>query len=174
MAGPQLLLELLPERDSVWTGQGRHPRAFASGAHRPAPPPVQSPSGATDAVREPLVAVEVLLLKSDRQPVLWPVLLGAELNVLVSTIGAALRAAGFNSLCSVRSAPLAGPLADRQRFGVQRQTDGWGSPVRPSEFALRVRLRRPVRNRPPTSSEAAGGTSFRFTPGPRSATRSVG
>ena len=37
---------------------------------------------------EPLVAGEVLLLKSDRQPVLWPVLLGAKLNVLVSTIGA--------------------------------------------------------------------------------------
>ena len=49
-----------------------------------------------------------------------------------------------------------------------------GSPVRPSELALWVRPRRPAEDRPPTSSGAAGGTSFRFTPGPRSATRSMG
>ena len=41
-------------------------------------------------------------------------------------------------------------------------------------LALRVTLRRPAANRPRASSEAAGGTDFCFTPGPRSANRSRG
>ena len=36
-----------------------------------------------------------------------------------------------------------------------------------------MRLRRPVMNRPPTSSEAADGALLRFTPRPRSASRSA-
>jgi hypothetical protein len=96
LAGPQLLLELLPERNSVGTAQGRHPRAFASGARRPVPPLVQPPTGAADAAREPPATVEVLLPQSDRQFVLWPVLLDAKLNGLVSAIRAALWPPGFH------------------------------------------------------------------------------
>lgn len=173
LAGLQLLLELLPERNSVGTAQGRHPRAFASGARRPVPPLVQPPTGAADAAREPLATVEVPLPQSDRQLVLWPVLLDAKLNGLVSAIRGALWPPGFHPTFPHSERNAARPIGG-QPLGARRHRDGWGSPVRPSELALRVRLRRPARNRPPTSSEVAGGTSFRFTPGPRSATRSMG
>jgi hypothetical protein len=173
LAGPKLLLELLPEPDCVWTRQGLHPRVFASGARRLVPPLVQSSAGATDAAREPLVTREVLLPKLDRNPSSGP---------SCSTRSRT----GWRP----RSEPCSGRL-DSTRLPRAERTAGrptgrppatrcpaskgrLGSPVRPSELAPWVRLRRPAEGRPPTSSEAAGGTSFRFTPDPRSATRSMG
>jgi len=131
LAGPQLLLELLPEPDCVWTRQGLHPRVFASGARRLVPPVVQSSTGATDAAREPLFAREVLLRKLDRQSVLWPVLLDAKSNGLVSAIGAVFRASGFHSFaaCGAHRWPAHRPITSHSVPGVKGT--GWGA-----QFAL--------------------------------------
>jgi hypothetical protein len=89
------------------------------------------PSGSTDAAREPLVTEEVLLPESDQQPVLWPVLLGAELNVLVCTIGAALRLVVHQTFCHVQNALLAVPsgIASNSASGVELTVGG-------AQFAL--------------------------------------
>ena len=70
---------------------------------------------------EPFVTGEVLLPESDRQPVLWPVLLGAKLNVLVCTIGASLRLVVHQSFCHVQNALLAFPpgIASNSASGVK-------------------------------------------------------
>ena len=132
LAGPQLLLELLPEPDCVWTRQGLHPRVFASGARRLVPPVVQSSTGATDAAREPLFAREVLLRKLDRQSVLWPVLLDAKSNGLVSAIGAVFRASGFHSFaaCGAHRWPAHRPITSHSVPGVKGTVGEPSSPFR--------------------------------------------
>lgn len=132
LAGPQLLLELLPEPDCVWTRQGLHPRVFASGARRLVPQLVQSSTGATDAAREPLFVMEVLLRKLDRQSVLWPVLLDAKSNGLVSAIGAVLRASGFHSFaaCGAHRWPAHRPTSSHSVPGVKGTVGEPSSPIR--------------------------------------------
>jgi len=124
--------ELLPEPDCVWTRQGLHPRVFASGARRLVPPLVQSSTGATDAAREPLFAREVLLRKLDRQSVLWPVLLDAKSNGLVSAIGAVFRASGFHSFaaCGAHRWPAHRPITSHSVPGVKGTVGEPSSPFR--------------------------------------------
>ena len=101
LAGPQLVLELLPGPHSVWTGQGLHPCQFVA---------LRIARRLDRLMRhvEPLVTGEMLLPESDRQPVLWPVLLGGGVaNVLVCMIGASLRLVVHQSFCHVQNALLA-------------------------------------------------------------------
>ena len=89
------------------------------------------PSGSTAAARQPLITGEVLLLEFNRQPVLWPVLIGAELNVFVCTIGASLRWVVHHTFCHVQNALLVVPpgIASNSASGVKLTVGG-------AQFAL--------------------------------------